>query len=125
MAKGVKAESGGSVEEPSKELGSVQRTARTCPVCGNELASAMEFCAVCMLRQDLGSGVASTGSLASEEKVEIAPKQTRKRFEHYKSGDWPSDWPGWGADRARSWSHGCHLQGVRRRSAMPCDPEGH
>jgi hypothetical protein len=32
----VKAESGGSVEEPGKEPESVQQTARTCPVCGTK-----------------------------------------------------------------------------------------
>jgi hypothetical protein len=48
----VKAESGGSVEEPGKEPGSVQQEARTCPVCGTKFSAAgdSDFCPVCILR---------------------------------------------------------------------------
>jgi hypothetical protein len=34
----VKTESGGSVEEPGKELGLAQQEARTCPVCGTKFS---------------------------------------------------------------------------------------
>src|SRR5262249_55571677 len=49
-AEAVKAESGGPVEEPGKELGSVQQEARTCPVCGTKFSAESEFCPVCILR---------------------------------------------------------------------------
>jgi len=38
------------VEEPGKELGSVQQEARTCPVCGTKFSADSEFCPVCILR---------------------------------------------------------------------------
>jgi serine/threonine protein kinase len=56
---------------------------RTCPSCGNELAGAVEFCPVCMLRQALSGGVDSGESSASEEAVRPRPDQPAQRFEHY------------------------------------------
>jgi hypothetical protein len=48
----VKAESEGSVEEPGKDLGSVQQEAGTCPVCGTKFFATGDsgFCPVCILR---------------------------------------------------------------------------
>ena len=48
----MKAESGRSVEEPGKDLGSVQQEARTCPVCGTKFFATADsrFCPVCILR---------------------------------------------------------------------------
>ena len=52
----MKAESGGSVEESGKELGSVQQEARTCPVCGTKFFATADngFCPVCILRGATG-----------------------------------------------------------------------
>ena len=48
----MKAESEGSVEEPGRELGSVQQEARTCLVCGTKFFATADsgFCPVCILR---------------------------------------------------------------------------
>ena len=48
----MKAKSGGSVEEPGKELGSAQQEARTCPVCDTKFVATADsgFCPVCILR---------------------------------------------------------------------------
>jgi len=53
------------VEEPGKEVGSVQPEARTCPVCGTKFfASANSgFCPVCILRGATGGESATTGEL--------------------------------------------------------------
>jgi Protein kinase domain len=57
---------------------------RTCPTCGNELAGAMEFCPVCMLRKGLAGGIKSGESSASEDTVKpTTPEQAVQRFEHY------------------------------------------
>ena len=57
---------------------------RTCPSCGNELAEAMEFCPVCLLRKGLAGGVESGESSASEATVKpTTPDQPAQRFEHY------------------------------------------
>jgi hypothetical protein len=73
---------GGPVEEPGKELRSVQQQARTCPSCGNEFSGAMEFCPVCVLREALASGVQS-GESSFEEAVRPAPDEAAQRFDHY------------------------------------------
>ena len=56
---------------------------RTCSICGNEFAGAMEFCPVCMLRKALAGGVESGASSASEDMVKPALEQAMQRFEHY------------------------------------------
>jgi len=57
---------------------------RACPSCGNELAEAMEFCPVCLLRKGLAGGVESGESSASEVTVKpTTPDQPGQRFEHY------------------------------------------
>jgi hypothetical protein len=63
----VKAESGGSLEEPGKEPGSVQQEARTCPVCGTKFSAAgdSDFCPVCILRgAPSGESTAAGGARA-------------------------------------------------------------
>ena len=55
---------------------------RTCPICGNELSGAMEFCPVCMLRKGLAGGVAA-GVSSFEEAATPTPVQALLRFEHY------------------------------------------
>ena len=61
----MKAESGGSVGEPGKELGSLRQEARTCPVCGTKFFATAdrEFCPVCILHRAFGAE--STGELGS------------------------------------------------------------
>jgi hypothetical protein len=51
-------------QEPGIERESVQREARTCPVCGTKyFATAdMEFCPVCVLRGATGGESAATGN---------------------------------------------------------------
>ena len=63
----MKPESGGSVEEPGKEAGSVQREARTCPVCGTKFFAAAdrEFCPVCILRGATGEESEAIGESGS------------------------------------------------------------
>src|SRR6516162_7140678 len=78
----VNRESGGPVEEPGNELGSVQQDVRTCPSCGNELSGAMEFCPVCVLRRGLAVAVASSES-SFEEAAKPTPQHPEQRFEHY------------------------------------------
>jgi serine/threonine protein kinase len=78
----VNRESGGPVEEPGKELGSVRQEARTCPSCGNEFSGAMEFCPVCMLRWAL-PGAVESGASSFEKAVKPTPDQPAQRFEHY------------------------------------------
>jgi len=41
------------MEQPGLELGSTQREARTCPVCGTKFSATAdrEFCPVCMLHR--------------------------------------------------------------------------
>jgi hypothetical protein len=65
----VKAESGGSVEEPSKELESGQQEARTCPVCGTKFSPTTDggFCAVCILRGATGESAATRGRSSVSE----------------------------------------------------------
>jgi hypothetical protein len=73
-----------------------------------------------MLRKGLAVGVAS-GESSFEETVKPTPEQAVQRFEHYELVT--------GADgkpvEFRSRCDGGHLQGVRRRSALPCDAESH
>jgi len=69
------------VEEPGKELRSMQQEARTCPVCGNEFSGAMEFRPVCMLRKGLAGGV-EFGEAFSEDTVKSTPEHAEQRFEH-------------------------------------------
>jgi serine/threonine protein kinase len=55
---------------------------RTCPICGNELSGAMEFCPVCLLRKGLAGGVES-GESSFEEAAEPIREQPAQRLEHY------------------------------------------
>jgi len=50
------------VEEPGKELGSVQQEARTCPVCGTKFVATAdkEFCPVCILHRAFGAESGAT-----------------------------------------------------------------
>jgi len=59
-------------------------TKRTCPSCGNEFSSSMEFCPVCILRKGLAGMVESGESSASEETIKATTlEQVVQRFEHY------------------------------------------
>jgi serine/threonine protein kinase len=73
---------GGPVEEPGKELRSVQQQARTCPSCGNEFSGAMEFCPVCMLRGAL-PGVPESGASSFEDAIKPTSEHPAQRFDHY------------------------------------------
>jgi len=87
----VKPESGGSVEEPGKEAGSVQQEARTCPVCGTKFFTAADsgFCPVCILRGATGEESASTGEsgsvsgLAAASAEEADGGSQARRFDQY------------------------------------------
>ena len=52
------------MEEPGKELGSVQQEARTCPVCGTKFVATAdkEFCPVCILHRAFGAESGATGA---------------------------------------------------------------
>src|SRR5580704_7958683 len=92
---------------------------RTCPICGNELSGAMEFCPVCLLRKGLAGGVES-GESSFEEAAEPIREQPAQRLEHYELVTGEDGRPvelGRGAMG--------HVQGVRRRSALPCDAKSH
>ena len=87
----MKAESGGSVEEPGKEPESVQQKARTCPVCGTKFFATADsgFCPVCVLRGATGGESATTQQSGSVSRSDDSPgggmegtSQVR-RFEHY------------------------------------------
>ena len=86
----MKAESGGPVEEPGKELGSVPQEARACPVCGTKFfaTAESEFCPVCILRGATSGESAATGEPGSVSGSLDSPRETEsgsqaRRFEHY------------------------------------------
>ena len=86
----MKPESGGSVEEPGKELESGQQEARTCPVCGTKFYGIADsgFCPVCILRGATSGESAATGEPGSASGSAVSPgeKETTsqaRRFEHY------------------------------------------
>jgi serine/threonine protein kinase len=87
----VKTESEGSVEEPGKELGSVQPEARTCPVCGTKFFATAdrESCPVCILHNAFGAESSATGGSGSVSGLAAASPGDREgtpqvqRFEHY------------------------------------------
>src|SRR6516165_5336217 len=91
MTEAVKPESGGSVGEPGKQLGSAQPEARTCPVCGTKFFATADsdFCPVCILRGATGSESATTGKLGSISELAAASAEETegasqaRRFEHY------------------------------------------
>ena len=75
----------------------------------------MEFCPVCMLRKALAGGFES-----GESSLKPTLEQAVQRFEHYELVTGEDGKPvelGRGAMG--------HLQGVRRRSALPRDIESH
>ena len=63
----MKAASGGYMEEAGKEVGSVEREPRTCPVCGTKFFATAdrEFCPVCILNRAFGAESAVTGESGS------------------------------------------------------------
>jgi hypothetical protein len=86
----VKAESGGSAEEPGNELGSAQQEARTCPVCGTRFFATAdrEFCPVCILNKAFGAESAATGEPGSVSALAASTEEADRgsqvrRFEHY------------------------------------------
>ena len=70
----MKPESEGSVEEPGKELGLVQRESRTCPVCGTKFftTAGKEFCPVCILNRAFGRESAATEESGSVSELGAA-----------------------------------------------------
>jgi serine/threonine protein kinase len=86
----VKTESGGSEEEPGKELESGQQEARTCPICGTKFVATTdrEFCPVCILRGAFGAKSAATGESGSVSELAANTEQADRgsqvrRFENY------------------------------------------
>ena len=60
----------------------MKESPRTCPICGNELSGALEFCPVCLLRKGL-AGAVESGESSAEEAVTPTLDQAVQRFEHY------------------------------------------
>jgi hypothetical protein len=109
----VNTESGGSEEEPGKELGSVPQEARTCPVCGTKFFATAdkEFCPVCILLGAFGAESKATGEAGSVSglaaNTEEADRGSQvRRFENYEVmlGD---------DGKPVELGRGCHLQGPR------------
>ena len=82
----MKPESGGSVEEPGKEAGSVQQEPRTCPVCGAKFFATAdrEFCPVCILNRAFGAKSAATGESGSVSELAASTEQA-DGFENYEA----------------------------------------
>ena len=78
------------MEEPGKEAGSVQREARTCPVCGSKFFATAdsEFCPVCILREATSGESAATGESGSVSGLAAATAEEAdggslvQRFDH-------------------------------------------
>ena len=68
------------MEEPGKELGSVQQEARTCPVCGTKFVATAdkEFCPVCILHRAFGAESAATQELGPISGPANSPVETAK-----------------------------------------------
>ena len=78
------------MEEPGKEVGSVQQEARTCPACGTKFFATADsgFCPVCILRGAVGGESETTGEPGSVSGSTDSPGETEgasqaRRFEHY------------------------------------------
>ena len=89
-ADAVKTESRESAGEPGKELGSVQREPRTCPVCGTKFFATADsgFCPVCILRGATCGESVATGESGSVSELAASTEQAGRgsqvrRFEHY------------------------------------------
>ena len=82
----MKAESEGSVEEPGKELGSVRREPRTCPVCGTKFFATAdsEFCPVCILHRAFGTESKATGESGLVSELAASTEQA-DGFENYEA----------------------------------------
>ena len=78
------------MEQPGLELGSTQREARTCPVCGTKFFATAdrEFCPVCMQHRAFGAESVATGESASGFALAASIEQADgglqvRRFENY------------------------------------------
>ena len=78
-----------SADEPGKEVRSVQREQRACPVCGTKFFAItdIEFCPACILHRALDAGSKATGESGSNEIAASAEEADGgsqvRRFEHY------------------------------------------
>ena len=78
-----------SADEPGKEVRSVQREPRACPVCGTKFFAItdIEFCPACILHRALGAGSKATGESGSNELAASAEETDGgsqvRRFENY------------------------------------------
>ena len=85
----MKPDPGKPMEQPSKELGSADQEASTCPVCGTKFFATADggFCPVCILRgatdekSALGGETGSISDPADSPRGTEGTSQTR-RFEH-------------------------------------------
>ena len=124
----MKRRSGKSESKPGTRLGSVEQVARTCPVCGTKFVTTAdsEFCPVCILRGATSGESASTGEsgsvsgLAGASAEEADGGSQARRFDQYEV---MLDEAGRPIELGRG--DGRHLQGVRCRSPVSGDPEGH
>jgi hypothetical protein len=67
------------VEDPGKDVGSVQQEPRTCPVCGTKFFATAdsEFCPVCMLHRAFGAESAATGESGSVSELAASTEEAR------------------------------------------------
>jgi serine/threonine protein kinase/tetratricopeptide (TPR) repeat protein len=78
-----------SADEPGKEVRSVQREPRTCPVCGTKFFAItdIEFCPACILHRALDAGSKATGESVSNELASSAEEADGgsqvRRFENF------------------------------------------
>ena len=93
---------------------------RTCSVCGNEFSGGLEFCPVCMLRMGVEGEIESEEPVGKSFEAHRPPRRPRSALNIMKSGERRRE-----TDRVGSRCDGRHLQGVRRRSALPRDTESH
>jgi hypothetical protein len=86
---------------------------RTCSICGNEFSEAMEFGAVCMLREALADDVESDES-SSEDPLKPESGQTTQRYAHYQ-------WSRAKTENRSSWVT-VRWGSLRKRSMSICAP---
>ena len=91
-----------------------------CSSCGREFSAGLGYCPHCMLSGALAAGAASD---APSCEAALAPpgEPMTLRFEHYELLQTEDGKP---VELGRG-AMGDHLQGVRRRSALPRDTESH
>ena len=70
----------------------MKESPRTCPICGNELSGALEFCPVCLLRKGLAGGVESGQSSSGDTVKPILAEPAQREF-HRETNTMPPSAP--------------------------------